>query len=149
MYKAAMLELAREVLGILEEEARSVVDSGWAEVRLEEGDLGETLHLEPMKLEAAPIELYFDSDELIVCTVGRNGMIVEFFSEDPDEIKRRVRTLVTAVMAGTYSERTASGTTEMLAEWPGPDGTEEARRAGIENPLAPPRGWRTVSYEPY
>jgi hypothetical protein len=144
-----MLELARQVLGILEEEAQSVVDSGWAELRVEEGELGPTLHLEPMKLQAAPIELYFDSDELIVCTVGRSGMTVEFFSEDPEEIKRRVRTLVVAILAGTYSERTASGTTEMLAEWPGPEGTEKAKRAGIANPMAPPRDWRTIDYEPY
>lgn len=145
-----MLDLAREVLRVLEEEARSVVESGWAELRVEEGELGPTLHLEPMKLQAAPLEVYFDSDELIVCTVGRNGMVVEFFSEDPEEIKRRMRTLVLAVLAGSYSERTSGGSTEMLAEWPGPDGTEEAKRAGIENPLVPPpRGWRTVSYEPY
>lgn len=144
-----MLELAREVLKILEEESRSVVDSGWAELRVEENELGPTLHLEPMKLEAAPLEIYFDSSELVVCTAGRHGMVIEFLSEDPEEIKRRVRTLVAAVVAGSYGERMRGRSGDAVAEWPGPDGPEEAKRSGLENPMAPPRGWQTISYEPY
>lgn len=144
-----MLDLAREILKILEEEARSTVSAGWAEVRVEEGDLGPTLHLEPMKLQAAPLEIYFDSEELVVCTVGRHGMVIEFLSEDPEEIERRVRTLVAAVVAGGYSERMRGRSGEAVAEWPGPDGPEEAKRSGLENPMAPPRGWHTISYEPY
>lgn len=149
MYKHHMLELAREILKILEEEARSTVAAGWAEVRVEEGDLGPTLHLEPMKLAAAPLEMYFDSEELVVCTVGRNGMVIEFLSEDAEVIKRRVRTLVVALLAGDYCERMRGRSGEAVAEWPGPDGPEEAKRSGLGNPLAPPRGWHTISYEPY
>jgi hypothetical protein len=144
-----MLDLAREILKILEEESRSVVDSGWAELRVEENELGPTLHLEPMKLEAAPLEIYFDSEELVICTVGRYGMTVEFLSEDPEEIGRRVRTLVAAVVAGSYCERMRGRSGDAVAEWPGPDGTEEAKRSGLENPMAPPRGWHTITYEPY
>lgn len=144
-----MLDLARQILKILEEEALTTVASGWAEVRVEEGDLGPTLHLEPMKLEAAPMEIYFDSEELVICTVGRHGMVIEFLSEDPEEIKLRVRTLVAAVVAGSYCERTRGRSGDAVAEWPGPDGTEKAKRNGLENPMGPPPDWITVSYEPY
>lgn len=144
-----MLQLAREVQEILEEEARSAIDAGWAEVRIEEGDLGPSLHLEPIKLEAAPLEIYFDSEELILCSPGRHGVVVEFFSEDPGEITERVRALVAAVVSGRYTERMGGGGAETVAEWPGPDGTEQATRSAIGESPTQPKSWRTISYEPY
>lgn len=149
VYKHPMLQLAREVQEILEEEARSALESGWAELRLEEGDAGPSLHLEPIKLEAAPVEMYFDSSELIVCSPGRNGIVVEFFAEDQGDIRDRARALVAAAVAGRYVERVSEGGGEMTAEWPGPDGPEQARLSAIGSPQNRPQGWRTVSYEPY
>lgn len=144
-----MLRLAREVQAILEGEARSAIDAGWAELRIEEGDLGPSLHLEPIKLEAAPLEVYFDSEELLMCSPGRHGIVVEFFSEDPGEITERVRALVAAVVSGRYTERISGGGGETVAEWPGPDGMEQATRSAIGEPPARPKSWRTVEYEPY
>lgn len=144
-----MTTLAAEIKEILEAEAREALAAGWAEVREEEATVGLTLHLEPMKISAAPLEVYFDSDQLLVCSPGRKDMVCEFFSEDPEEIKRQVRALTLAVVTGGYAERVQEGTTEIVAEWPGPDGTEQATRS-----LLPIRGrgdetWRDVSYEPY
>lgn len=144
-----MTSLATEIREILEAESGEALSAGWAEVREDEAEIGLTLHLEPMKLAAAPLEVYFDSDLLLVCSPGRNDMVCEFFSEDPEEIKRQVRALTLAVVAGTYSERVQEGTTEIVAEWPGPDGRERATRSLL---AIQPRGhhrWRSVSYEPY
>src|SRR6185369_5853954 len=99
----AMISLAVEIKEILEAEAREALAAGWAEVREEEAEIGLTLFLEPMKLAAAPLEVYFDSDQLLVCSPGRNDMVCEFFSEDPDEIKRQVRALTRAVVDGGYA----------------------------------------------
>jgi hypothetical protein len=149
VYKKLMLELAREIQGYLEEEARGALESGWAEMRLVEGAIGPTLHLEPVKLESAPIEIYFDSDQLVVCSPGRNGLVCEFFSEEPGGMKDRVQAIVAAVVSGSYSERLRERSTEMVAEWPGPNGTEQAKRSPL-GALAPSGGgWRTVTYEPY
>lgn len=144
-----MSELAAEIKEILEAEARDALAAGWAEVREDEAEIGLTLHLEPMKLAAAPLEVYFDSDLLLVCSPGRKDMVCEFFSEDPQEIKRQVRALAAAVVSGSYSERMQEGTTEIVAEWPGPDGTQQATRTLLA--LKPPGNpaWRLISYEPY
>lgn len=144
-----MLPLAREVQEILEEEARVALDSGWAELRLEEGDAGPSLHLEPIKLESAPLELYFDSSELIVCSPGRNGIVVEFFTEDPGEISERAQALIAAVVAGSYAERVSDDSGEIVAEWPGPEGQEHARRSALGTAMGRPKSWRSVSYQPY
>lgn len=144
-----MLQLAREVQEILEEKARSAIDAGWAELRIEEGDLGPSLHLEPIKLEAAPLEIYFDSEELVMCSPGRHGVVAEFFAEDPGEITERVRALVTAVVSGRYTERISDGGGEIVAEWPGPDGMEQAKRSAIGGKPEQPKSWRAVNYEPY
>ncbi len=144
-----MSELFDEVQEILEAEARDVVASGWAEVRVGEDTIGPTLYLEPMKLEAAPLEIYFDSDQLLVCYPGRNSMVVEFFSEDPEEIKPGVRALAAAVVAGEYVERLKEGTTDVEAQWPGPEGTQRATRSVIAVPGAKDNPWRDHSYEPY
>lgn len=145
-----MLELAQEIQGMIETEARDALASGWAELRVEEGEIGLSLHLEPAKLASAPLEVYFDSEELVVCSPGRKGMSCEFFSQDPNEIKQRVRALAAAVVVGTYAERTRSGSIELLAEWPGPEGRETAKRDALGGFGASVGGeWTTVTYEPY
>lgn len=144
-----MTSLAVEIKEILEVEAREALDAGWAEVREEEAEIGLTLFLEPMKLAAAPLEVYFDSDQLLVCSPGRKDMICEFFSEDPEEIKRQVRALTCAVVAGSYAERVQEGTTEIVAEWPGPDGTQQATRSLLAIRARGDASWREVNYEPY
>jgi hypothetical protein len=144
-----MTSLAVEIMEILEIEAREALEAGWAEVREEEATIGLTLHLEPMKIAAAPLEIHFDSDELLVCSPGRNDMVCEFFSEDPEEIKRQVRALTQAVVGGSYSERMQEGTTEIVAEWPGPDGTQQATRSLLAIRARRDARWREVGYEPY
>lgn len=144
-----MTSLADEIKEILESAARESLAAGWAEVREERAEIGLTLYLEPMKLDAAPLEVYFDSDQLLVCSPGRNDMVCEFFSEDPEEIKRQVRALTLAVVAGSYSERVQEGTTEIVAEWPGPDGTQQATRSLLAIRARGEEVWRDVSYEPY
>lgn len=144
-----MSELVREIQELLEAEARDAIASGWAEVRVDEGAVGLTLHMEPMKLEAAPLEVYFDSDQLVVCYPGRNSMVVEFFSEDPGEIKPGVQALAAAVVTGSYSERLKQGTTDVEAEWPGPEGTQRATRSVITVPGTKDNPWQSISYEAY
>ena len=145
-----MTSLAVEIREILEAEAREALDAGWAEVREEEAEMvGLTLHLEPLKPEAAPLEVYFDSDQLLVCSPGRKEMTCDFYAEDPEEMKRQVRALCAAVVAGSYSERVREGTTEVVAEWPGPEGKEEATRTLLAVKLPGTNEWREVSYEPY
>lgn len=144
-----MAKLTTEIKEVLETEAREAIAAGWAEVREEDAEIGLTLFLEPMKLSAAPLEVYFDSDLLLVCSPGRNDLVCEFFSEDPEEIKRQVRALTLAVVTGTYAERVHEGTTEIVAEWPGPDGTEQATRSLLAIRRPGKESWRTVTYEPY
>lgn len=144
-----MSELAAEIKEILEAEARDALAAGWAEVREEEAEIGLTLYLEPMKLAAAPLEVYFDSDQLLVCSPGRKDMVCEFFSEDPEEIKRQVRALAAAVVSGSYGERVQEGTTEIVAEWPGPDGTQQATRSLLAIKMRGDHAWHAVDYEPY
>ncbi|HEX5592169.1 MAG TPA: hypothetical protein VFX35_02340 [Solirubrobacterales bacterium] len=144
-----MTSLAVEIKEILEVEASEALAAGWAEVREEEAEIGLTLHLEPINFAAAPLEVYFDSDQLLVCSPGRKDMVCEFFSEDPEEIKRQVRALTAAVVSGGYSERVQEGTTEIVAEWPGPEGKQRATRSLLA--LKPPgnNGWREITYESY
>lgn len=146
-----MTSLAVEIKEILEAEAREALDAGWAEVREDdEGEtVGLTLYLEPLKTASAPLEVYFDSDELLVCSPGRKDMTCDFYAEDPEEMKRQVRALCAAVVAGSYAERVHEGTTEMVAEWPGPDGPEEMTRTLLAVKLPGRHEWREVSYEPY
>jgi hypothetical protein len=144
-----MPELAHEIQQLFEEEARESLASGWAEVTIVEGDIGTSLHLEPVKLTAAPLEVYFDSDQLVVCSPGRNGIVREFFSEDPGEIKELVRALVMAIVNGGYVERVKDAAAEVFAEWQGPEGREEASRDVIGGPEAPGEDWRTLNYEAY
>lgn len=144
-----MTELAIEIKEILEAEAREALAAGWAEVREEVAEIGLTLYLEPLKPEAAPLEVYFDSDQLLVCSPGRKDMVCEFFSEDPEEIKRQVRALTLAVVTGSYAERVQERTTEIVAEWPGPDGRQEATRSLLAMKRPGGDGWRDVTYAPY
>jgi hypothetical protein len=144
-----MPELERQIQEILQEEARDALKAGWAELRVVEDPIGLTLHLEPMKLEAAPLEIHFDSDELLVCAPGRNDMVCDFFSEDPEELKVQVRALAVAVVSGAYCERLREGTPNVEAEWPGPDGIEKAERIVLAISLPGEGGLREVSYEPY
>jgi hypothetical protein len=146
---SAVASLAVEIKAILEVEAREALAAGWAEVREEEAEIGLTLFLEPMKMDAAPLEVYFDSDQLLVCSPGRKDMVCEFFSEDPEEIKRQVRALTAAVVGGSYSERVQEGTTEIVAGWPGPDGRQEATRSLLAIKRPGNDGWRDVDYQPY
>ncbi|HEU4599599.1 MAG TPA: hypothetical protein VFS26_07625 [Solirubrobacterales bacterium] len=149
MYKSGMLELAREVVRLLEEEARQPLGAGWAELRIEEDELGPTVFLEPMKIEAAPLEIYFDSEELAVCSPGRHGMVVEFFSDDQGEIKDLLRALAAAAVAGGYTERVSEGGAVTMAQWPGPDGPQRATRSGLGRPQPAGEAWREVTYDPY
>jgi hypothetical protein len=144
-----MLDLAWEAHDLIAGGAREALESGWAELKLEEGDVGPALRLEPMKLACAPLEIYFDSAELVVCSPGRKGMSCEFFSPDPEEIKRQVRALAAAVVVGSYVERLRAGTSELTAEWPGPAGTAEARREALIATGASSGNWTTIAYEPY
>ena len=144
-----MTSLAVEIKEILEVEAREPLATGWAEVREEEAEIGLTLYLEPMKITAAPLEIYFDSDQLLVCSPGRKDMVCDFFSEDREEIKRQVRALAQAVVSGTYAERVQDGTTEIVAEWPGPDGPQKATRSLLAIRARGEPRWRDVVYEPY
>jgi hypothetical protein len=144
-----MTSLAVEIKEILEAEAREALAAGWAEVREEEAEIGLTLHLEPMKLAAAPLEVYFDSDELLVCSPGRKDMVCEFYSEDPEEIKRQVKALTAALVSGGYSERVQEGTTEIVAEWPGPEGRQRATRSLLAMRRPGIDGWRPIDYEAY
>jgi hypothetical protein len=144
-----MSDLAGEIHELLEAEARAALDSGWAEVQPIDNITGLTLHLEPAKLAAAPLEIHFDSDQLLVCSPGRHNMVVEFFSEDPEEIKPQVKALAAAVVAGSYSERLREGTTDIEARWPGANGPQRATRTVIAVPGAENKPWREVAYEPY
>jgi hypothetical protein len=145
-----MPELEDEIQEILEAEARDALAAGWAEVRVEEGEIGLTVHLEPMKLGAAPLRIYFDSDELLVCSPGRHDMVCEFFSEDPEELKLGVRGLTAAVVSGRYFERLREGTPNLEAEWPGSDGEmQKAKRIVLAMSVPGEGDLRTVAYEPY
>lgn len=144
-----MLQMAQEMHDLIAVEAGRALDSGWADLRLEEGDVGPSIHLEPIKLAAAPLEVYFDSVELVMCSPGRKGMSCEFFSQDPEEIKEQVRALAVAVVAGEYVERLRAGTSELAAEWPGPQGTEKAIREALITAGASGGEWTPIAYEPY
>ncbi|HET7416211.1 MAG TPA: hypothetical protein VFJ61_01090 [Solirubrobacterales bacterium] len=144
-----MLNLEREIKEILEAQARDAVAAGWAEVRVVETGIGLTFHLEPIKPNAAPLEIYLDSEELVVCAPGRHDMVCEFFAEDPLEIKRQVEALAAAVVAGSYAERMKDGSMEVAAEWPGPDGPQEASRNVLSMVGAEGKPWRAINYEPY
>lgn len=143
-----MLELAYEIQELIEAEARDALASGWAELTIAEGDIGPSIHLEPMKISCAPLEIFFDSSQLVICSPGRKGLSCEFFSEDEDEIKRRVRALVAAIVTGKYVERMRTGSSELVAHWPGPDGREEVTREALVS-MGMGSGWTTVDYEPY
>jgi hypothetical protein len=144
-----MLQLALEIQDLLQEEAREALSSGWADLTLDEGEIGPSLHLEPVKLASAPLELYFDSNELVICSPGRKGMSCEFFSEDEEEIKAQVRTLAAAVVTGRYVEQLRDGTSELLAEWPGPEGKEEAIREALISSGAGGGELTVIAYEAY
>jgi len=139
-----------EIQEIIEEEAKAALAAGWAEVRIVESEIGLTIHLEPMKLDAAPLEIHFDSDELLVCSPGRQDMICEFFSEEPQELKEPVRALAAAVVSGKYFERKRKGSPNMEAEWPGPDGEmEQAERQVLALSVPGEGDWYKITYEPY
>ena len=53
-----MPDLGLEIQELLEEEAARALGAGWAEVREAESVVGLTLHLEPIKLQAAPLEVH-------------------------------------------------------------------------------------------
>jgi hypothetical protein len=144
-----MLEFVREIQELVHAKAKIAIETGWAELRLEENDVGPSLHLEPMKLAAAPLEVYFDSELLVVCSPGRKGISAEFFSEDREEIKSKVEALAAAVVTGTYGERLRQNSSELVAEWPGPngEGTEEALRTALIATTG--GGWEQIVYEPY
>ena len=144
-----MLELAREIQDLIEEEARSALKAGWAELTVAEVDIGPSLHLEPVKLECAPLEIYFDSAQLVICSPGRKGMSCEFFSEVPGGVKDQVLALASAVVAGTYEERMRKGSSELVANWPGPTGKEEAVRHALVATGLGGNIWTTISYDPY
>lgn len=143
-----MLELAYEIQELIEAEARDALTSGWAELTVAEGDIGPSIHLEPMKLACAPLEIFFDSSQLVICSPGRKGLSCEFFSEEERQIKERVQALVAAVVSGQYVERVRKGSSELVANWPGPDGREEATREALVS-LGGSGSWTTIDYEPY
>ncbi len=144
-----MLELAREIQEMVQREAREAIASGWADLTIDEGEVGPSVHLEPVKLASAPLEIYFDSTELVICSPGRKGMSCEFFADEEEKIKARVRALAAAVVAGSYVERLRDGTSELLAEWPGPEGTEEAIREALISSGAGGGELTVIAYEPY
>jgi hypothetical protein len=144
-----MLELAREIQELMEEEAHSALQAGWAELTVAEVDIGPSLHLEPVKLSCAPLEIYFDSAQLVICSPGRKGMSCEFFSEEPGGVKDQVQALAAAVVAGKYEERLRKGSSELVATWPGPTGREESVREALVTTGLGGGSWTTISYEPY
>ena len=144
-----MLELAREIQELIEVEAQGALEAGWAELTVAEVDIGPSLHLEPVRLECSPLEIYFDSAQLVICSPGRKGMSCEFFSEVPGGVKDRVQALAAAVVTGKYEERMRKGSSELVANWPGPSGKEEAVREALVTTGMGSDIWTTVSYEPY
>jgi len=144
-----MLRLASEIQELIEVEAQDALASGWAELTLTDGDLGPSLRLEPVKMTCAPLEIYFDSEQLVICSPGRKGMSCEFFSEDRDEVKSRTLALAAAVVAGSYAERMRQGSSELEAEWPGPDGREKAVREPLIASGLGGGEWVGISYEQY
>ena len=144
-----MLELAREIQEMIQGEAQEAISSGWADLTIDEGEIGPSVHLEPVKLASAPLEIYFDSNELVICSPGRKGMSCEFFSDDEEKIKAQVRALAAAVVAGSYVERLRDGTSELHAEWPGPEGKEEAIREALISSGAGGGELTVIAYEPY
>jgi hypothetical protein len=144
-----MLELVREIQEMIQREAREAISSGWADLTIDEGEIGPSIHLEPVKLASAPLEIYFDSSELVICSPGRKGMSCEFFSDSEEKIKTQVRVLAAAVVAGSYVEQLRDGTSELHAEWPGPEGTEEAIREALISSGAGGGELTVISYEPY
>jgi len=144
-----MLQLAREIQEMIQEEAREALSSGWADLTIDEGEVGPSIHLEPVKLSSAPLELYFDSTQLVICSPGRKGMSCEFFSDDEERIKAQVRALAAAVVRGRYVEQLRDGTSELLAEWPGPEGREKALREALISSGAGGGELTEIVYEPY
>lgn len=144
-----MLGFAREIQELIQVEAREALSSGWADLTLDEGEIGPSLHLEPVKLASAPLEIYFDSVELVICSPGRKGMSCEFFSDSEEKIKAQVRALAAAVVAGRYVEHLRDGTSELLAEWPGPEGKEQAIREALITSGAGGGETTTIAYESY
>lgn len=53
---------------------------------------------------AAPLNVYFNSKQLITYSPGRKGMSIEMFSKDETEIKDDVRSMVRVVLTGKYAE---------------------------------------------
>jgi len=144
-----MLEqLVREVRTVIEEEASESLASGWAELRRED-EVEPMLLLEPMKMSAAPLEVHFDSEELLLCTPGRHGMILEFFAESCDDMPAAIRALTAAVTCGEYSERLKEGGIQVEAEWMGHEGPERRLHSVLKTPGSEKKGWRSVDYEPY
>lgn len=141
-------QLVREIQAVLEEAARESLAAGWAELR-SEFDVEPALFLEPMKMEAAPLQIHFDSEDMLLCTPGRSGMICEFFTEEGDDLHACVRGLSTAVVAGTYSERLKEGSVAIEAKWPEPDKEVVMLHNVLEVPGSKDKGWRSVSYEPF
>jgi hypothetical protein len=145
----SMLEqLVREVRAVIHEEARESLATGWAELRRDD-EVEPTLLLQPIKLSAAPLEVHFDSEELLLCTPGRHGMILEFFADDCDDMPAAVRALAAAVICGEYSERLKAGGVEVEAEWKGHEGPECRLHTVMKTPNPEKNDWRSVSYESY
>jgi hypothetical protein len=53
------------------------------------------------------------------------------------------------VVSGSYSERLKQGTTDVEAEWPGPEGVQRATRSVITVPGTQDNPWRSVGYDAY
>ncbi|HMI81997.1 MAG TPA: hypothetical protein VK480_09450 [Solirubrobacterales bacterium] len=141
-------QLVREIRAILQEAARESLSAGWAELR-SEFDVEPALFLEPMRLEAAPLVVHFDSEDMLLCSPGRSGMMCEFFTEEGDDLHASVRGLATAVVAGNYSERVRLGSVAIEAKWLAEEREVTMLHNVLEVPGSTDKGWRSVSYEPF
>lgn len=149
--QADFQSLVNTVQDVVEHEARTALKQSRATQRLvREGD-DPTILLEPQDPMAAPLEISFDTEYLVNCFPGRNGMICEVFSKSRDEICTQVRDLVRAVIGGRYFERVKDGAqrTKIVAEWPGSDGPEVSSLNVLRTPRPGAANWTTVTYRPY
>jgi hypothetical protein len=145
----SLLDFCLEIREVIRDEAATELAAGRAVETADEED--PALFLEPQNPLAAPLSIYFNSNQLITYSPGRNGMSIEMFSKNEIEIKDNVRSMVRVVLRGKYAEhiKEDASKAKIAAEW---EENGERQRAGLNIfrfPRPGSQGWRTVTYEPY
>lgn len=134
------------------EEVQDLLKAGRvSEIRSTDDSGSPLITLEPMEQSAAPLEISVDTNQLVTCFPGREGMSCEFFARDPLVIEAAVRALVRAVIAGHYCEWANSheAKTQIYAQWCDGETVESAGLNVLRKPKADSPKWRSVSYNPY